>query len=224
MLTQESANVFRVELLSLDEQIWIDRSISVVRLCDNARIPRETLLPGQIHTFGPMVNFMSQPSFEPSEAHHWFAVEFNNEAWDLLEKENRSVEESDRLLHLAHAAWIHWKAVGVKLNEQRAECLLAFARSENHDEAIQQSALKSALRARRLLGETSEATPFDTAMTHAALARSRAISAGDSARDASEALATAVKFAARIPSAEDRDYFQTFLDRFVEPHIGPKEE
>lgn len=70
---------------------------------------------------------MNQPSFDRNVAQRWFAVEFNNTAWDLVEAPARSPEEVERMLHLAHAAWVHWQAVGNALNEQRALHLLALA-------------------------------------------------------------------------------------------------
>jgi tetratricopeptide (TPR) repeat protein len=70
---------------------------------------------------------MSTPPFDLAQAHRWFAVEFNNRAWDLLDKNGRSADETQELLNAAHAAAIHWKAIGTALNEQRAENLLATA-------------------------------------------------------------------------------------------------
>jgi len=70
---------------------------------------------------------MSEPPFDLQRAHRWFAVEFNNEAWELVEKPQRSPEETRRMLHLAHAAALHWSAVGKPINAERAECLLATA-------------------------------------------------------------------------------------------------
>jgi hypothetical protein len=60
-------------------------------------------------------------------AQRWFAVEFNNEAWNLIEAPHRSPEQVERLLHLAHAACLHWSSVDDSLNRQRALDLLAHA-------------------------------------------------------------------------------------------------
>jgi hypothetical protein len=70
---------------------------------------------------------MTTPPFDLEKAHRWFAVEFNNCAWVLVEKDGRSADETQEMLHAAHAAAIHWQAVGTPLNEQRAENLLATA-------------------------------------------------------------------------------------------------
>jgi len=70
---------------------------------------------------------MSQPPFDVAIAHRWFAVEFNNRAWELVEQQDRSPEATVEMIQAAHAAAIHWQAVGTPLNAQRAENLLATA-------------------------------------------------------------------------------------------------
>jgi hypothetical protein len=52
---------------------------------------------------------------------------FDNRAWELVEKDNRTADETDEMLHAAHAAAMHWQAVGTPLDGQRAEMLLATA-------------------------------------------------------------------------------------------------
>jgi hypothetical protein len=67
---------------------------------------------------------MPTAPFDESRAHRWFAVEFNNLAWDLLEKPDRTAEDDERLRHAAHAACLHWQATGSVLNDLRAHVLL----------------------------------------------------------------------------------------------------
>ena len=62
---------------------------------------------------------MPEPPFEVSQAHRWFAVELNNRAWDLVEATERSPDETDEMIDSAHAACLHWRAVGVPLNALR---------------------------------------------------------------------------------------------------------
>lgn len=73
---------------------------------------------------------MSSPSFDVAAADRWFAIQFNNAAWDLVEAESRSPAETEQMLHLAHAACLHWSAVGTPLNRLRGLVLLAFAYAE----------------------------------------------------------------------------------------------
>jgi tetratricopeptide (TPR) repeat protein len=112
---------------------------------------------------------MPQPPFELSIAHRWFAAEFNNRAWALVEQQNRTAEEATEMIQSAHAAALHWQAVGTPLNAQRAESLLATAYLKLGQG---ESALVHALRG-LALGETngSAQTPFDRAVTLAAAAK-----------------------------------------------------
>lgn len=71
----------------------------------------------------------SSPPFDEAQGHRWFAIECNNAAWDLVEAPARTAADADRMLHLAHAAYCHWQAVGTAVNRQRALVLLAFAHS-----------------------------------------------------------------------------------------------
>ncbi|MEV8098021.1 MerR family transcriptional regulator [Kitasatospora sp. NPDC085879] len=57
----------------------------------------------------------------PDESERRLAVELFNGVWRLLEKEDRSVEEDDRMLHMAHASRHHWGQVGQPVNLSRGE-------------------------------------------------------------------------------------------------------
>jgi hypothetical protein len=57
--------------------------------------------------------------------HRWFAVECNNHAWDLVEKEERTPSEQRDMLYSAYAAAHHWSTIGKPINDARAEHLLA---------------------------------------------------------------------------------------------------
>jgi hypothetical protein len=70
---------------------------------------------------------MSAPTFDLAAAHRWFAIEFNNAAWDFVEAASRSPDDVERLLHLAHAACLHWSSAGTPLNRLRGLALLAHA-------------------------------------------------------------------------------------------------
>lgn len=117
---------------------------------------------------------MTEPNFDTDSAHRWFAVEFNNQAWDLVEAEDRTETETARMLHLAHAAWAHWTEVGSELNVQRAECLLstAYAVAGNADQALRYG--RSCVE--RSEKSDSEQTAFDQATAHGCLARALVLS------------------------------------------------
>ena len=69
---------------------------------------------------------MQRPSSqEIAEWDYWFAAYFNNLAWTLAEREERTPAEGEEMLHLAHASALHWSRVGNELNKMRADMLLA---------------------------------------------------------------------------------------------------
>lgn len=101
---------------------------------------------------------MSEPPFDLAKGHRWFAVEFNNLAWELYELPSRTAEETERMLDAAHASVHHWRQVGTVLNALRGQILLASCYvSASYGE----NAVRHAYRALELLSQVSGATPFD---------------------------------------------------------------
>jgi hypothetical protein len=49
------------------------------------------------------------------------AVDLFNEVWRLMELEDRTPDEDDRMLHMAHASRHHWGEVGTSVNRSRGE-------------------------------------------------------------------------------------------------------
>src|SRR5258707_12904988 len=49
------------------------------------------------------------------------AAELFNGVWKLLEKQDRTVEDDDRMVHMAHASRYHWGQVGTDVNRSRGE-------------------------------------------------------------------------------------------------------
>ena len=64
--------------------------------------------------------------FDAERAQRWFAVENNNQAWELIETSPDYLHASE-LLSKAYASHRHWFAVGGPLQKQRAEHLVATA-------------------------------------------------------------------------------------------------
>jgi tetratricopeptide (TPR) repeat protein len=48
---------------------------------------------------------------ENKPANKQYAVSFFNNVWDLLEKKDRTAEENEEMIHLAHASFLHWTKV-----------------------------------------------------------------------------------------------------------------
>lgn len=145
----------------------------------------------------------SDSPFDVPKASRWFAVEFNNQAWDLVEKPARSAEEAQRMVHLAHAALVHWQAVGTNLNRQRAENLLATVYVVAGDAA---AAVRHAERCLSLSVENAkEETPFDRACALACASRAHAL-AGDAGQ--ADRLRTLASGAAAALDDDDRGVFE----------------
>jgi hypothetical protein len=146
---------------------------------------------------------MPAPPFDLAQAHRWFAVECNNQAWDLVEKPSRTSDEVQQMIHLAHASVWHWQEVGTALNRQRGENLLATAYAVAGDAA---AAVKHAERCLSLsVQNAKEETPFDRATALGCAARAHAL-AGDGAQ--AERLRTLAQTAAAALDDEDREVFE----------------
>jgi len=145
---------------------------------------------------------MSPPPFDVAWAHRWFAIEFNNRAWDLFELEGRSAEETQEMIHAAHAAAIHWQAVGTPLNHQRAENLLTTAYCAA---GKPEPALRHAQRCLELSDENAaEESPFDRATALGCAAQAHKL-AGDITE--AERLTALARAAADKLEADDRPVF-----------------
>ena len=59
------------------------------------------------------------------DQHRHFAAVTFNEAWDLLDKPERTPQEDDRMVHAAHASRYHWEQVGEPSNLAIGEWQLA---------------------------------------------------------------------------------------------------
>jgi tetratricopeptide (TPR) repeat protein len=135
------------------------------------------------------------------EFHKKMGVDLFNLSWELLDKPDRTPEETDRLVHAVHASRYHWGVHGAPVNLARGEQMCS------HVYALLGRAEPALHHARRCL-ELCEANgigDFDLAFAHEALTRSLALAGhGDEARASYE---LAEKAAAGIAKDEDREYF-----------------
>jgi hypothetical protein len=129
-------------------------------------------------------------------AERTIAVATNNATWDLLGRADRSVEDDDRLVHMAHASAYHWSLAGNALNAARAEylCSHVYAVLGRGEPALHHAARCLAIT------EANRFDDFDLAYAHEAMARALAV-AGLNA-DAATHLATARSVT--VADAEDR--------------------
>ena len=149
------------------------------------------------------------PPIDVEKAHKWFAIECNNQAWDLLESTERTCEDDERLIHTAHASCFHWLNAGKEIHHARAESLVANAHA-----AIGSG--ESALRHAKRCLELTEAKPegvadWDLAFALDAMARASA-AAGDEA-GAAENRKKAREAGDAIADPEDKKFFDASFER-----------
>jgi hypothetical protein len=148
---------------------------------------------------------MAEPPFDVRRAHHWFAVECNNVAWNLVESSGgpRTPEQTDRMIHAAHAACFHWLHAGTPLNHFRALCLLAtaYAAAGRADEAVRHAEACLTLSSQL----TEPPTDFDLATAHGCAANAFALAGRRS--EARRQYDQAAAAAGRLADEDDKQVF-----------------
>jgi hypothetical protein len=135
------------------------------------------------------------------ELHKTFAKQLFNLTWDLLEKEDRTAEDNDRMIHAAHASRFHWGEIGTPLEFARGEWQVSrvYAVLGRATAAIYHGERSLALCEANGIGD------FDLAFAYEALARGYAV-AGDAAKRA-EYARLAEKAAEEIEDQGNKEYF-----------------
>jgi hypothetical protein len=150
---------------------------------------------------------MPGPAPDPisSEQTRRLAVDLFNEVWRLMERNDRTPADDDRMLHAAHASRHHWGEVGRPENLARGEWQISRVYT------VLGRAEPALHHARRCLDVCTDngIGDWDLAYAHEALARAHA-TAGD--RDRSLASRRAAEHAAeRIADADDREHLERDL-------------
>jgi hypothetical protein len=131
------------------------------------------------------------------------AVDLFNHCWTLLDRDRRSRDEDDEMLHAAHASRFHWGRVGGPENRSRGEwqcsrvyCVLGRAEPALHH-------------ARRCLELCEEhgLTDWDLAFAYEALARAHRVAGDDAEAERFRGLARTVP----IAEADDRELLEADL-------------
>ena len=143
--------------------------------------------------------------------HKFFAMEYNNKAWDLAAKPDRSNAENDCMLDAAHTAAAHWKAVGTDLHIARAEMLLAAVHALL---GFGESAWPLALRVKNFFS-TTECPDWERAYISLIYAHA-AILAGNQS-EYTEAYQQATADLDAIADPEDRKLVQASFDQVPRP-------
>ncbi|WP_375476788.1 hypothetical protein [uncultured Jatrophihabitans sp.] len=127
--------------------------------------------------------------------HRQLGITLFNSTWRLIEQDDRSRADDDRLAHMAHASRYHWGEVGAPANLARGEWLCSRVY------ALLGRAEPSRHHAERALAicVDNELVDWDLAFCHEALARAAAV-ADDLARARVE-----IERALAVEIAEDED-------------------
>jgi DNA-binding transcriptional MerR regulator len=143
--------------------------------------------------------------------HRRLGVDLFNKTWTLLEKEGRTPEEDDELVHCAHASAYHWLHAGTAANRARSEwqCSRVYAVLGRAEPALHH--------ARRCLA-LCEASPealedWDLPFAHEALARAHGVAGEqDEARRHAE---RARALGEQIAGPEERELLEADLATLV---------
>ncbi|MCI0685833.1 MAG: hypothetical protein L0Y54_01145 [Sporichthyaceae bacterium] len=122
-----------------------------------------------------------------------------NGVWTLLEAEQRTRDQDDDMIHMAHASRYHWGQIGSAVNRARGEwqCSRVYAVLGRAEPALYHARRTLELCEQHGIGD------FDLAFAMEALARAHAV-AGDT-EQASVWTARARDAADHIADADDRD-------------------
>ena len=119
---------------------------------------------------------MEKQKLSLEETYLKLAKKLNNETWALLEKQDRTPSENDRMRCAAYGSCYHWLVVGTPVHHQRGEWLIARVHTVLGEP---EAALQHAKRCLVLAVEhKEEMADFDLPYAYEAMARAYAL-AGD---------------------------------------------
>lgn len=135
------------------------------------------------------------------EFHKKMATGLFNLVWDLLDKEKKTPDEDDKMLHAAHASRYHWGEIGTPLHFERGEWQISrvYAVLKRPEPA-----LFHAKRCQQIC-EQNDIGDFDIAFAYEALARAHAVA--DNTAECEKNLELAKKAGERIKKEDDKKYF-----------------
>lgn len=143
---------------------------------------------------------------EEEKVHKEFAVNLFNHTWKLMEKENRTKEDDDEMIHSAHASRHHWGQIGTPTNFLRGEWQISrvYAVLNHPNPAI--------YHARRCLEicKENQIGDYDVAWAYEALAR--AYNVAGKKTEAKKYLDLGKEAGEKIAKKEDKDLFKSELE------------
>jgi hypothetical protein len=147
-----------------------------------------------------------QPHLSEMEFNKKYAVELFNQTWALLQKPDRTEDDSEKMLQSAHASCYHWRQVGTALNQARGEWMISHV---NIILGRKEASWHHAQQTLRLCQENGFGD-FDLAFAYEAMARAAAMTGNTEALKKYLGLATDA--GEKILAAEDKTLFQGDLE------------
>ncbi|MEK7433378.1 MAG: hypothetical protein AABZ74_09625 [Cyanobacteriota bacterium] len=149
------------------------------------------------------------------EANQFFAIEHNNNIWSLLSKKEKTEDDNNEIINLAHSSLLHWsKSPKCKIvNLQRGEYMISIAYT-NANRA--ESALYHAKKCMKITEENrEEMEDFDIAYAFLGMAKALNLSENEiisRKEEADKYLEEAKKLGEKIKDEEDKNIFMGDLE------------
>ncbi len=151
---------------------------------------------------------MPEPNFDLVAAHRWFSIACFNQAWDYINKKDRTPEEDEEMIRLSLASTWHWT--------QRPDCT-----NVNRSISLWQNARVYALagqieNARRygqmclVVSQSEDVPTFYRGYAYEALARAERL--GGNPQVTKALVIEARRLAEQVTEEEDRNLLQADLD------------
>ena len=139
---------------------------------------------------------------------NWYkkmAIDTFNAVWELMDKKDRTYEETLRMLHTAHASAFHWSFAGGAVNQARGEWQVsrAYCEAGMPDPALYHASASLAI------GETNSIGDFDLTFAYEAVSRALKLSGDD--EESRRYLHLCRESAKEIGSEDDRNYLLSEL-------------
>jgi hypothetical protein len=141
------------------------------------------------------------------DMHRQMAVDAFNYTWTLMEKENKTQEEIDEMIHTAHASRFHWGKIGTPTHFERGEWQISrmYTTIDGHAEA----AIYHAKRCLEIC-LTEGIGDWDLAFAYEAIARAYMVASNKD--EMKKYLKKAKEAAENIAKKEDKDYLLSELE------------
>ena len=141
--------------------------------------------------------------------HKKMGIEYFNYTWELIDKETRSQDEIDEMIHAAHASRFHWGKLNQAINNERGEWQISRVYS------ILNRAEPALYHAQRCLDIClkNNISDFDIAFAYEAIARAYVIK-NDKINE-EKYLKLAKEAGDKIAQKEDKEYFFSELKTII---------